>query len=273
LTGASTGDALNVSNSTSTGNIAVFSDGSTAVMTLADGGATTFKNQTDSTAAFTVQKTGSGVELFQIDSTNSRVYVGDTTADDVGVILVLDTKTGTSDPTGVNGAMYYNSGLNKFRCYENSAWKDCLGSELYVYKTADQATTSTAMIDITDLTMPVNASTNYRYECSISFASGATSNGWKVSATVPASPVHFGGQATGGTSQLNATVGGSSWNVDDAGGLTTTSSHAGSGNMIFVTGILRNGVNAGNIQMRWRNEVGTSTHTVEQGSYCKYWAF
>ncbi|MFA7662857.1 MAG: hypothetical protein WCX88_02980, partial [Patescibacteria group bacterium] len=29
------------------------------------------------------------------------------------------------DPAGVNGAMYYNTSHNKFRCYENSVWKDC----------------------------------------------------------------------------------------------------------------------------------------------------
>ena len=40
--------------------------------------------------------------------------------------LVLD--TGTSEPTGSNGSMYYNSSMNKFRCYENGAWRNCTGS-------------------------------------------------------------------------------------------------------------------------------------------------
>jgi hypothetical protein len=31
-------------------------------------------------------------------------------------------------PGGTNGRMYYDSGLNKFRCYENSAWKDCIST-------------------------------------------------------------------------------------------------------------------------------------------------
>ncbi|MES2970921.1 MAG: right-handed parallel beta-helix repeat-containing protein [Patescibacteria group bacterium] len=44
LTGATTGDALTVSNSTSTGNIAVFKDNNTAVLTIADGGVATFTN-------------------------------------------------------------------------------------------------------------------------------------------------------------------------------------------------------------------------------------
>jgi hypothetical protein len=40
-----------------------------------------------------------------------------------------------------------------------------------------------------------------------------------------------------------------------------------------VTGLLRNGANAGTLQMRWANEVGTSTHTIKQGSYCHYYTF
>ncbi len=45
-------------------------------------------------------------------------------------LLVLD--NGTADPTGVNGGMYYSTGTNKFRCYENGAWVNCrsAGSDL-----------------------------------------------------------------------------------------------------------------------------------------------
>ena len=32
------------------------------------------------------------------------------------------------DPAGVNGAIYYNTTNNKFRCYESGAWKDCISA-------------------------------------------------------------------------------------------------------------------------------------------------
>lgn len=45
-----------------------------------------------------------------------------------GTLLVLDTKTSAGDPSGVNGGTYYNSNLGKFRCFENSTWKDCISA-------------------------------------------------------------------------------------------------------------------------------------------------
>jgi len=38
-------------------------------------------------------------------------------------LLVVD--NGTADPVGTNGGFYYNTALTKFRCFENTAWKDC----------------------------------------------------------------------------------------------------------------------------------------------------
>ncbi|NTW15803.1 MAG: hypothetical protein HGA38_05610, partial [Candidatus Moranbacteria bacterium] len=41
----------------------------------------------------------------------------------------LDVKSTTGDPSGgFEGAMYYNTYDNKFRCYQGAAWTDCIGS-------------------------------------------------------------------------------------------------------------------------------------------------
>ncbi|HKU18155.1 MAG TPA: hypothetical protein VJP80_02670 [Candidatus Saccharimonadales bacterium] len=94
-------------------------------------GATTIANLVGAgTNAFSVQGPSSAV-LFQIDTTNSRVYVGNPTADATGVLLVLDSKNTSGDPTGVNGSMYYNSSNNRFRCYQNSTWQSCLGTPAF----------------------------------------------------------------------------------------------------------------------------------------------
>lgn len=63
----------------------------------------------------------SGISQF-----DGQVQIG--ASDTTGVLLVLDQKTDNSDPTGTNGAMYYNSGLGRFRCYENDTWVNCNGN-------------------------------------------------------------------------------------------------------------------------------------------------
>ncbi|HRJ06710.1 MAG TPA: right-handed parallel beta-helix repeat-containing protein [Candidatus Saccharibacteria bacterium] len=78
----------------------------------------------DAAALFDIQDAG-GLSMFTVDSSNDRVYIGDSTADGVGVELVLDTKNTAGDPTGVDGAMYYNSDTKNFRCRHNGIWQDC----------------------------------------------------------------------------------------------------------------------------------------------------
>ena len=99
--------------------------GASAVTINAGTGGLVLKPITSNTTAMTVQDSGAAKYLI-LDTTNARLQVGDTAADATGVLLVLDTKNTSGEPTGVNGAMYYNSNLNKFRCYEYGSWLDCI---------------------------------------------------------------------------------------------------------------------------------------------------
>lgn len=87
----------------------------------------TFQNGTDTTKAFQVLN-ASNVPQFSVDTSNSRVYVGNPTADSTGALLVLDIKNTSGDPTGVAGGMYYNSSSDVFRCYEGGEWRNCVTS-------------------------------------------------------------------------------------------------------------------------------------------------
>lgn len=78
-----------------------------------------------SATAFDVQN-GSAVSVFKVDTVGAQVTIG--TSDTTGTVFVLDTKTDAGDPTGVAGAMYYNSNAGKFRCYQGTAWTDCIGA-------------------------------------------------------------------------------------------------------------------------------------------------
>lgn len=93
-------------------------------------GAATFQNASNSTTAFRVlSDTGSSsVPQFVIDTTNSRIYAGNPTADSTGAVFVLDTKNSAGDPTStgnVDGAMYYNSSMAMMRCYYDGKWRFC----------------------------------------------------------------------------------------------------------------------------------------------------
>ena len=78
----------------------------------------------DQTDLFTVQDSAS-VKLFTVDSQNGRVVIGNPTADGTATVLVLDTKNTVGDPTGTDGAMYYNSSLGQYRCYRDGTWEPC----------------------------------------------------------------------------------------------------------------------------------------------------
>lgn len=67
-----------------------------------------------------------GTDVFSI-ANNGNITVG--TANSTGSLFVLDIKNDNStDPTGTEGAMYYNDSANKFRCYQNTGWEDCIGA-------------------------------------------------------------------------------------------------------------------------------------------------
>jgi hypothetical protein len=90
LTGATTGDALNVNNSTSTGNIAVFNDNGSAVFTIADGGAVT------ATSSISAVGLNSGAGLLQ---GTGGLTVSGTTSINSSANYATNIGTGTSTGT------------------------------------------------------------------------------------------------------------------------------------------------------------------------------
>ena len=81
--------------------------------------------------------------------------------------MVLDNKNTTGDPSGIDGAMYYNSFLGKFRCYQDGAWTDCIDNSQVASKSADQAISSTSYGNVSDLSFSVVSGKNYNLTCSL----------------------------------------------------------------------------------------------------------
>ena len=72
---------------------------------------------------------GAGTPLFEVDTTSNRIYIGNPVADNMAALVVFDSADIYSDPDGVDGAMYYNSTKDKFRCYAGGYWGDCGGGQ------------------------------------------------------------------------------------------------------------------------------------------------
>jgi hypothetical protein len=85
------------------------------------------KNASNTTTAFQIQK-ADGTPLLVADTSGLALKVGggDVSPDASPALLVLDYKNTSGDPTGTDGAMYYNSSSKRFRCYQDALWKDCV---------------------------------------------------------------------------------------------------------------------------------------------------
>ena len=93
-------------------------------------GGTVTQSATNQTA-FRIQNAAATNTVLTVDTDSAtdqlKVQIGSSTGDATGVYLVLDSYTGVSPDTPSNGAMYYDSTNNKFKCRTSGAWVDCNG--------------------------------------------------------------------------------------------------------------------------------------------------
>jgi fibronectin-binding autotransporter adhesin len=80
--------------------------------------------QLDSPQALAI-KAANGDNALTVDTLTGKIRVGSGNSSKT-FLFVLDSKTTAGDPEGTNGAQYYNADSNKFRCYQNNEWQDCV---------------------------------------------------------------------------------------------------------------------------------------------------
>jgi hypothetical protein len=121
-----------------------FETNNTVAASISSTGEFLIKDSSNSVNSFQVQNSTS-LPMFSVDTTANRIIVGSATTDGNAIQLVIDNYNVATDPTGTNGAMYYNSSLGKFRCFENGAWTDCIAAPQVIVeanRTAAQALTA-----------------------------------------------------------------------------------------------------------------------------------
>ncbi len=112
--------ALTIDSGT-TGNLDIGTGANAKIITLGNSTGATVVNINSGTGGISFQAAGTGTtDTIQIGEGGS----GSSTPD----ILALDVKSDSGDPVGFEGAMYYNNNINKFRCYQDTAWTDCIGA-------------------------------------------------------------------------------------------------------------------------------------------------
>ncbi|HEV7453996.1 MAG TPA: hypothetical protein VGO07_01935 [Candidatus Saccharimonadales bacterium] len=115
---ASSSSAVTI-GSTVAGNLTLQSAATVSIANNATAQTVIVGNTTGATS-LSLQSGSTGTTLLS----SGNVTIG--AADANGTLLVFDTKNTAGDPTGVNGAMYYNSNTDKFRCFQASTWSDCI---------------------------------------------------------------------------------------------------------------------------------------------------
>lgn len=128
----STSDNTYLSGNTFTGDgvdAAIINDVGTGTIyagqAKTQGGLDMLYKQAASASAFQITNAASAA-MFTADTSNSRIQIGASATDSTGIALVLDNYDQAGDPTGIPGAMYYNTNTSKFRCYQGAAWADCI---------------------------------------------------------------------------------------------------------------------------------------------------
>lgn len=233
---------------------------------LTTSGSALFSNTANSTSAFTIQGTSSN-KLFVADTSNSRIYIGNPTADTTAVTLVLDNKSTTGDPTGTPGALYYNTADGDYRAYQSASGWATIQPVRYAYLSSIVSQTTTSYADVTGMSFSVAANTNYEVSCSIIYQTAATTTGIGIALNGPSSPTLVAGQFISNSS--STALNGRSFNAYNGTGKTTGVQTANANTYGLFNASFRNGATAGTLSLRYASEVAGSAASIRPGSYCR----
>lgn len=166
--------------------------------------------------------------------------------------------TGAGDAGGMNAEISIENHVDWLR--------NVHGLPLLKYKTSDQSNSSnTTLADVTDMAWPMVASGEYVLEVVCFVVSAAATTGLVLALNGPASPtaVQYAMESpTSGTAGFHAGATAYETALVSTAVISTTLPQAQR-----LWGHIRNGSNAGDLQLRMRSEVSGSNATIRRGSF------
>lgn len=219
----------------------------------------TFNPLADTVNAFQIQNAANS-PFFTVDTSASmKIQVGSSTPDANGIQFVLDSSS--AEPTGVAGGIYYNSTNNRMRCYEASAWRNCINGYTLV-KTADQAVTnSTVFVDEPDLQIPLESNGYYTFTAALPYNPTSTTADMKmafVASTATALRITAIAPPTSGAASTAPMV----CSMVTSGTSCVFNVTGGGANTMNVTGYVQNGASAGTLKFQFAQSVQTVGQSV-----------
>jgi hypothetical protein len=164
------GQLLSLQNNVSSG---------TQVFGVSTTGSVSIQTTTNSTTALQLQNSsGTAVLTINDSSSPATIQVGSSTPNANAILLVLNSYNIATDPAGTNGAMYYNTSTNTFRCYENGIWKNCISTPNNA-SVADQSigASTTAYLTNSNINIPssgVQAGTTFDWRITMTKTAAGT---------------------------------------------------------------------------------------------------
>lgn len=238
----------------------------------------TFRNASDSTAAFRIQSAGSAQTLFTADTSNNLLKVGDSTGTNTATtILVLDGTT--ADPTTLankNGGLYYNTTTNSLKAIIGGAVVDvcttavtCTGytgsaGSTIQLQGSSPGTAQTGNFNITGIGIMSGVQTQDTAAASTNSsslniktgnASGATSNSGSITIDTGSATGTRGG-ITIGTGNVAVTMGGT-LNIQGSSALALGTASSASGSILF-----RNSAGGNTITLRAPGANPTASYNI-----------
>ena len=267
-----TGTSGNLSFTTGTTGTVTLDSGTTGAINIgtnANAKTITMGNTTGATALNLYSGTGNVNFMVGPTSSTGRVVIGNS-ATATPDLLVLD--NGTTDPTGTNGATYYNTSTNKFRCYQNGAWTNCIGGDkLFITKSVNQSViSSTTLTDDTALQFSIGAGETWvvKYDLIVTNSSSAGPD-WKSAVLAPASSTcNFQLSGSEGVGTIFPQATGTDCTTPGEINNTNVQDDAGFGFNVQLQGIVTAGVTGGTVKLQWAQSTSTAVNlTVKAGSF------